>query len=115
MNSIKINKVFEVNLKSQVETNTIITSKNTEVTKTIDIKTIEKNKQKALKLIKKYILFRGNYLLKLKKYFNDWRLIAKNLELEDLSKIIQEFTRGNMEILSIKRGINNWKKLGKRI
>jgi hypothetical protein len=115
LNSIKINKVFEVNLKSQVESNVINTSKNTEVTKKIDIKTIEKNKQKALKLIKKYILFRGNYLLKLKKYFNDWRLIAKNLELEDLSKIIQEFTRGNMEILSIKRGINNWKKLGKRI
>ena len=63
MKQIKINKVLEVNLKSQFP--------NSLSAKKLDEQTIEKNKEKALKLLKKFILFRGNHLLKLKKYFND--------------------------------------------
>ena len=105
MKQIKISGVTQVNLKSLVD--------NTH-NKTIS-RNIEKDKEKALKLIKKYILFRGNHLLKLRKYYNQWKLIVKNLELQELAKAIQDFCRGNLEISSIKRGITNWKNLSRKI
>ena len=107
MKQIKINKVTQVNLKSLVD--------NTHINQKIISRNIEKDKEKALKLIKKYILFRGNYLLKLRKYFNDWKIIVKNLQLKEYAKAIQEFCRGNLEISSIKRGIKNWKNLSRKI
>ena len=107
MKQIKINKVLEVNLKSQFP--------NSLSAKKLDEKTIEKNKEKALKLLKKFILFRGNHLLKLKKYFNDWRINVKNIILQELSKVIQNFCRYNLKLSSTKRAINNWKKIGRKI
>ena len=107
MKLMKVNKVLEVNLKSQFP--------NSLSAKKIDEKVIEKNKEKALKLIKKYILFRGNHLLKLRKYFNDWRINVKNIELQELSKVIQDFCRNNLELSCFKRVINNWKKLSRKI
>ena len=104
---MKINKVQEVNLKSIFP--------NQLTTKKVDEKILEKNKEKALKLIKKFILFRGNYLLKLRKYFHDWRIVVKNLELQEYSKAIQDFCRTKLEITSIKRVVGNWKKLSKKI
>ena len=107
MKQMKINKVQEVNFKSIFP--------NPLSQKKVDEKNIEKNKEKALKLLKKYILFRGNHLLKLRKYFNDWRINVKNIVLQEFSKVIQDFCRINMEISSNKRAINNWRKLGKKI
>ena len=107
MKQIKINKVLEVNFKSQFP--------NSLSAKKLDEKIIEKNREKALKLLKKFILFRGNHLLKLKKYFNDWRINVKNINLEEFSKIIQNFCRINLNISSTKRAINNWKKIGRKI
>ena len=107
MKLMKVNKVLEVNLKSQFP--------NSLSAKKIDEKVIEKNKEKALKLLKKFILFRGNYLLKLRKYFNDWRINVRNMVLQDYSKIIQDFCRNNLELSCIKRAINNWKKIARKI
>ena len=107
MKLMKVNKVLEVNLKSQFP--------NSLTVKKLDEKVIEKNKEKALKLIKKYILFRGNHLLKLRKYFNDWKIIVKNLELQEFSKVIQDFCRNNLELSRTNRAINNWKKLSRKI
>ena len=107
MKQMKINKVQEVNFKSIFP--------NPLSQKKVDEKNIEKNKEKALKLLKKYILFRGNHLLKLRKYFNDWRINVKNIVLQEFSKVIQDFCRTNLEISSNKRAINNWRKLGKKI
>ena len=107
MKLMKVNKVLEVNLKSQFPNSLTI--------KKLDEKVIEKNKEKALKLIKKYILFRGNHLLKLRKYFNDWKIIVKNLELQEFSKVIQDFCRNNLELSRTNRAINNWKKLSRKI
>ena len=107
MKQMKINKVQEVNFKSIFP--------NPLSQKKVDEKNIEKNKEKALKLLKKYILFRGNHLLKLRKYFNDWRINVKNIVLQEFSKVIQDYCRVNMEISSNKRAINNWRKLGKKI
>ena len=107
MKLMKVNKVLEVNLKSQFP--------NSLSVKKIDEKTIEKNKEKALKYIKKYILFHGNHLLKLRKYFNDWKIIVKNLELQEFSKVIQDFCRNNLELSRTNRAINNWKKISRKI
>ena len=104
---MKINKAGEINLKSLIP--------NSLSAKKTDEKIIEKNKEKALKLLKKFILFRGNHLLKLRKYFNDWRLNVQNLILQELAKAIQDFCRTNLEISQIKRVIENWKKLGRKI
>ena len=107
MKQMKINKAGEINLKSLIP--------NSLSAKKTDEKIIEKNKEKALKLLKKFILFRGNHLLKLRKYFNDWRLNVQNLILQELAKAIQDFCRTNLEISQIKRVIENWKKLGRKI
>ena len=106
MKQIKINKVSQVNFKSLIDN----TSTTTKITRNV-----EKDREKALKLIKKYILFRGNYILKLRKYFNDWRKIVKNLQLQEFAKVIQEFTRGNLQIKSIYRANKNWKRLSSKI
>ena len=107
LKQMKVNKVLEVNLKSQFPNQLSI--------KKLNEKEIEKNKEKALKLLKKYILFRGNHLLKLRKYFNDWRINVKNIILQEFSKVIQDFCRNNLEVSSIKKAIKNWKTLSKKI
>ena len=107
MKQMKINKVQDINYQSLIP--------NALTVKKVDEKIIEKNKEKALKLLKKFILFRGNYLLKLRKYFNDWRINARNIILLEYSKVIQSFCRDNIYISSIKRAINNWKKIGRKI
>ena len=107
MKQMKINKVQEVNFKSLFP--------NSMSQKKVDEKIIEKNKEKALAKLKKYILFRGNYLLKLRKYFNDWRINVKNLVLQEYSKAIQDFCRVKLEITGTKRAIDNWKKIGRKI
>ena len=106
LKQMKVNKVLEVNLKSQFPNQLSIK---------IDEKTIEKNKEKALKLLKKYILFRGNHLLKLRKYFNDWRIYVQNIILQEFAKVIQDFCRNNLEVSSIKKAIANWKNLSKKV
>ena len=107
MKQMKINKVQEVNFKSLFP--------NSMSQKKVDEKIIEKNKEKALAKLKKFILFRGNYLLKLRKYFNDWRINVKNLVLQEYSKAIQDFCRVKLEITGTKRAIDNWKKIGRKI
>ena len=91
LKQIKINKVFSYNLLSQdnKEKTNIISTKKIE----IDIKTIEKNRKEAIKIIKKFILSRGNHLIKLKKYFIDWRAKVKNLEIIENAKILQQYCR----------------------
>ena len=115
LKQIKINKVFSYNLLSQDykdKTNTnIISTKKIE----IDIKTIEKNRKEAIKIIKKFILSRGNHLIKLKKYFTDWRAKVKNIELLENAKILQRYCREILEESKIKRVKNNWNKLSMKI
>ena len=106
LKQMKVNKVLEVNLKSQFPNQLSIK---------IDEKTIEKNKEKALKLLKKYILFRGNHLLKLRKYFNDWRINVQNMILQEFAKVIQDFCRNNLEVSRTKKVITNWKTLAKKV
>jgi hypothetical protein len=115
LKQIKINKVFSYNLLSQDykdKTNTnIIATKKIE----IDIKTIEKNRKEAIKIIKKFILSRGNHLIKLKKYFTDWRAKVKNIELLENAKLLQQYCREILEESKIKRVKNNWNKLSMKI
>jgi len=110
---IKINKVFEYNLKSQPQPQSKLLDKNISSQK-IEIDK-NKNKEKAMKLIKKIILFRGNYLLKLRKYFNDWRLKTKLIELSENADAIKKYCREMLERSRIKRAKSNWYKLSQKI
>ena len=69
MKQIKINKVFSYNLLSQDDKTKSNTNTNIITTKKIDVKKIEKDKKEAIKILKKFILSKGNHLIKLKKYF----------------------------------------------
>ena len=114
LKQFKINKVCQYNLKSkQDKDNTDIYT--TVTTKKIDIKIIEKNKQNAMKILKKIIVFRGNYLLKLRKYFNDWRIKTKISELNENANDITRFCRYIMEKIALKKAKNNWYKLSNKI
>ena len=117
MKQIKINKVFEYSLKSDKNKN-ISKEKDINITtKKIELSEKEKNKNKtqAMMLLKKFILFRGNYLLKLRKYFNDWRSKIKILNLIDDANIIKSYCKNMLEKLSTKRAIKNWKKISQKI
>ena len=117
MKQIKINKVFEYSLKSDKNKN-ISKEKDINITiKKIELSEKEKNKNKtqAMKLLKKYILFRGNYLLKLRKYFNDWRYKIKKMNLIDDANTIKNYCKYLIEKISTKRVINNWKKISQKI
>ena len=117
MKQIKINKVFEYSLKSDKNKN-ISKEKDINITsKKIELSEKEKNKNKtqAMLLLKKYILFRGNHLLKLRKYFNDWRYKIKIMNLIDDANIIKSYCKNMLEKISTKRAIKNWKKISQKI
>ena len=113
LKQIKINKVFEYNLKGQQDKSQ---NKNAyDSNSKIKTKISEKDRQQAMKLLKKYIVSRGNYLIKLKKYFYDWRLKTKNLEINEEVKILQKYCRNIIEKCKLKRVKNSWIKLSKKI
>ena len=111
---IKINKVFGYNLKSQSQSQNKNKNDNIPPSKIIN-KDKTKNIEKAMKLIKKIILFRGNHLLKLRKYFNDWRLKVKLIILIQDANEIKKYCRILLEKIKIKHVKLNWRKLSNKI
>ena len=111
---IKINKVFEYNLKSQSQSQNKNKNDNISPSKLIN-KDKTKSIEKAMKLIKKIILFRGNHLLKLRKYFNDWRLKVKLITLIESANEIKKYCRVMLEKTRIKHVKSNWRKLSNKI
>jgi hypothetical protein len=51
----------------------------------------------------------------LKKYFTDWRVKVKNIELLENAKLLQQYCREILEQSRIKRVKNNWIKLSRKI
>ena len=111
LKQMKINKVVQYNLISKKN---IVNNNNINDNKNI-IKNKEKDKQKAIKILKKFILSKGNYLIKLKKYFVDWRVKSKNLGIVEKAKLIQKYCRGIIKKSILKRVKQNWIKLSKKI
>ena len=105
---VRVNKEIEINLKN---------------TESLDRKqyttTIKRDREKdiirAKEIIRIFILSRCDPLMKKRKYFNVWRRKARLLQLEENSKIIQEFCRNNLEMSKIKNAIRMWRNLSKKI
>ena len=98
---IKMNKEIEFNIE---ENQGIILRRNR-----------EEDIERAKEIIRIFILSRGDPLLKQRKYFNTWRRKVQFLKLLDYSKIIQEYCKSNIEFSKIKKAIQRWKYLGKKI
>ena len=99
--AIKMNKEIEFNIE---ESQGVILRRNR-----------EEDIERAKEIIKTFILSRGDPLLKKRKYFNTWRRKVQLLKLLDYSKILQEYCKSNIEFSKIKKAIQRWKNLGKKI
>ena len=100
--AIKMNKEIEFNIE---ESQGVILRRNR-----------EEDIERAKEIIRTIILSRGDDpLLKQRKYFNTWRRKVQFLKLLDYSKIIQEYCKSNIEFSKIKKAIQRWKSLGKKI
>ena len=99
--AIKMNKEIEFNIE---ESQGVILRRNR-----------EEDIERAKEIIRTFILSRGDPLLKKRKYYNTWRRKVQFLRLLDYSKIIQEYCKSNIEFSKIKKAIQRWKNMGKKL
>ena len=120
-NYIAMKKEIEINYKKKetdekLISQTLLQSKKMQkIRETKTEEEIEEDISRAKEILRIFILSRGDPKTIKRKYFNVWRRKARLLQLEDNSKIIQDFVRGNLEMARIKKIIRKWKELSKKL
>ena len=70
---------------------------------------------RAKEILRMFILSRCDPLVKKRKHFNVWRRKARLLQLLEYSKVIQAFCRTNLGTHGIRRVVNNWRNLSRKL
>ena len=108
-NYMRMKKEIELNLKTNENDRKVYQEKQ------VVTKNREEDILRAKEILRIFILSRAEPITIKRKYFNVWRRKARYLELLENSKIIQEFCRANLEMTKIKKIINNWRNLSRKL
>ena len=107
---VKVKKEIEINLrqvdsgqKKEIETTTVVE------------RDYEKDIMRAKEILRIFILSRCDPLVKKRKHFNVWRRKARLMQLLEYSKVIQAFCRTNLGTHGIRRVVNNWRNLSRKL